>query len=388
MRHRTLRTAAIAAAVGLLAAACGSDDDSADTAEAASTAAPTTSVSDTAAATTDTTMASTESTGASADSTEAPTEGSAVALAEPASVSVRLNVPSWGSYHAGMAIAETMGWYEEAGIDTNFGTGTGSLPTAQQVASGTDDIAFTSADAVSRVDALDGDLKMFANLAPDAGNCLMVKADSGIASPADMTGKTIGDAAGFVTLQVMPALWGAVGVDPGSVNVITVDPASRMQGWLSGQYEGLPSFIFGEPVQAEMQFDQANECFMLSDYGIQLVGFGLVAKSSFIEEHPDVVAVFADVTLRGYEYAYEHPDEAAAAIRELGEDAPTLPPDELVIAALEQFKDRALVDASLGQPYGYNSPERWASMIETMQAYADLDPAVVPTDLYTNVLFE
>jgi NitT/TauT family transport system substrate-binding protein len=372
----------------MVLAACGSDDGgSAATTAAATTAAPATTAATAAASTVASSAAEATATTASgvASTTAAPLT---MPPGDPVKVSVRLNVGSWGTYHAGMAIAQTKGWYEEAGLDPSFGIGTGSLPTAQQVASGTDDIAFTSADAVSKIAALDGGLEMFANIMPEAGNCLMVKPDSGIASPADMAGKTIGDSAGFVTLSVMPALWNAVDVDVDSVNVITVDPASRMQGWLSGSYDGLPSFVFAEPVQAEMQFGQENECFMLADYGIKLVGYGLVAKTSFVDEHPDLVATFADVTLRGYEYAFAHPDEAADAIRELGDDAPTLPPAEQIVAGLTILSELALVDADSGKPYGYNSPDRWASMIDTMTTYGGLDPKVVATDLYTNVLFE
>jgi NitT/TauT family transport system substrate-binding protein len=393
VRRTRSRAAVVLAAFGLVSvAACGSDDggSSSTTGAAATTAAPATTEAEA------TTAAASTVASIAADATATTASGVASTTAapltmppgDPVKVSVRLNVGSWGTYHAGMAIAQTKGWYTDAGLDPTFGIGTGSLPTAQQIASGTDDIAFTSADAVSKIAALDGGLEMFANIMPDAGNCLMVKPDSGIASPKDMAGKTIGDSAGFVTLSVMPALWNAVDVDVDSVNVITVDPASRMQGWLSGSYDGLPSFVFAEPVQADMQFGQKSTCFMLSDYGINLVGYGLVAKTSFVEEHHDLVATFADVTMRGYEYAFAHPDEAADAIRELGDDAPTLAPAEQIVAGLSILSELALVDADSGKPYGYSSPERWASMIETMTTYGGLDPKVVATDLYTNELYE
>lgn len=356
-RRRTSAASLLLAGLAIVAA-CGDDGDGAEA------SAPTTAALAVAAA---------------------PATTVAVAPVEDlGDLSVRLNITQWGSYHAGMAIAETQGWYDEAGIDVSFGTGTGSTPTAQQVAGGSDDIAFTSADAVSRVNAQGGDLKMFSNILPDAGNCLMVKADSGITGPEQMEGRTIGDAAGFITLQVMPALWNAVGVEASSVNVITVDPASRVQAWLSGQYEGLPSFVFGEPITASMRFQQDNECFMLSDYGVQLVGFGLVATSSLLEDRPDAVQAFTDMSMRGYEYAFENPQEAAAAIRELAGNDPNLAPEPEIIAAIEALIPLARTDADAGQSYGYNSPERWSTMIATMQEFAELDPSLDAATLYTN----
>jgi ABC-type nitrate/sulfonate/bicarbonate transport system substrate-binding protein len=133
-----------------------------------------------------------------------------------------------------------------------------------------------------------------------------------------------------------------------------------------------------------MRFDQPNECFLFSDYGVELVGFGFVTTESYLEENPDVVAAFAEATLQGYEMAFEDPAAGVAAVYEMSDDVPNLAPEEEMTAAIEALEPLAMVDADLGEPYGFNSPERWATMVETMTTFAELDPETDPESLYTN----
>ncbi|MDO5016045.1 MAG: ABC transporter substrate-binding protein [Eubacteriales bacterium] len=78
----------------------------------------------------------------------------------------------------------------------------------------------------------------------------------------------------------------------------------------------------------------------------------IIANDKFLEEQPDLAKAFMRATAKGYNYAIEHPDEAAKI---LCDAVPELDP-ELVKASQEWLKDQYQSDA----PYwGYIDAERW-----------------------------
>jgi len=77
-----------------------------------------------------------------------------------------------------------------------------------------------------------------------------------------------------------------------------------------------------EGVQADMYGPKLN-CFTEPDYGVpgNADTIGVITNDKTISSNPDLVRKFVQATKKGYEYAYSHPDDAAAILVKEAPDA-------------------------------------------------------------------
>ena len=240
-------------------------------------------------------------------------------------VSVRLNWFAAG-YSAPFYLGVDKGWYRDAGLNLTVQEGQGSGATAQQVATSRTTFGFISADAVTRVVAQGAPLKMVASLAGDSGYCALVKADSGIKSFQDLAGKRYGATAYSSVGRLLPAVLKIANVPDDKVKRVSVDAASLHAGFIGNQFEAMEALTFDEPPHYEADGVKTN-CLSYSDNGVHVLGLGLVASVSDIKSKPDLVKRFVAATLRSFAYSYQHPEEAAAALKKMVGDSVKDPAD-------------------------------------------------------------
>ena len=82
----------------------------------------------------------------------------------------------------------------------------------------------------------------------------------------------------------------------------------------------------------------------------------LIANNAFLEEHPDTAKAFLAAAARGYEYAIEHPEEAARMLID-GDDTGSLSGSEALVKESQawisgQYKAEE-------SRWGYIDPARW-----------------------------
>lgn len=104
--------------------------------------------------------------------------------------------------------------------------------------------------------------------------------------------------------------------------------------------------------------------------GIDFYGDNLFTSESYLKRFPERVRAFREASLRGWDYAMNHPEEMIELI--VNRYATTLSRDYLGFEA-EQMKE--LVQASL-VPIGYMHPGRWKHIAET---YAEI--GMLPADV-------
>lgn len=134
------------------------------------------------------------------------------------------------------------------------------------------------------------------------------KAESGIATPADMTGRKIG----------LPGFFGAsyVGlVGLLSANGMTLDDIdaaeigfNQVESLLTDQSEAVVVYINNEPVRLRDQGVDIN-VIDIGDY-IDLVGTGLLTNEATIQNEPELVEAFIRAFMRGLADTIANPDEA------------------------------------------------------------------------------
>ena len=81
---------------------------------------------------------------------------------------------------------------------------------------------------------------------------------------------------------------------------------------LAGQVDAMLGYTEDQPVTVELQGHAVNRL-ALSDYGIEIYSTNIIANAAFLEENPDLVKRFLRASLRGWQHAVDHPDDAVAA---------------------------------------------------------------------------
>ena len=78
----------------------------------------------------------------------------------------------------------------------------------------------------------------------------------------------------------------------------------------------------------------------------------LITRNQYLEKHPDTAKAFLKALSKGYEYAMEKPEEAAAILCEANPELDK----ELVKESQKYLADKYQADA---KQWGYIDPTRW-----------------------------
>ena len=82
----------------------------------------------------------------------------------------------------------------------------------------------------------------------------------------------------------------------------------------------------------------------------------ILANNDFLRDSPETARAFLKATARGYQYAAQHPEEAAELLIAADTTGALEDSRELVYASQKWLADRYIADASA---WGYIDPERW-----------------------------
>ena len=105
------------------------------------------------------------------------------------------------------------------------------------------------------------------------------------------------------------------GLDPNKLQMESIEPSARIAMLATGKIPAIDFFIITKPAMERAVKDKKVVTFLFADHGLDLYSNGIGAKESYLKEHPDVVKGFVKATLRGYQYAFQHKEEAAEIIQ-------------------------------------------------------------------------
>lgn len=267
------------------------------------------------------------------------------------------------------------GIYEKHGIELNLQPGKGSITTIQTVANGSDDIGYADAGALVQSRAKGIDVKMVSGMVQESPLALFAKADSGIEEPADLEGKTAGYTAGSAAEVIFPAYASAVGVDPDSVKFLKVDIPTRTAVFVKGRSDFTFGLVNISQFSLESQIDEPLVTFKYADAGIVALSSGVIVSDDFAKENPEVVEAFLTATAEAAEYSTKNIDEAVDSFFKVDPDSSV--PRDVVKKQWLASAELAHTDQTEGQAFGCTSSDDWASTIEMMEQYADVDKDAV-----------
>ena len=286
-----------------------------------------------------------------------------------------------GGRHAGWFTALEKGFYDEAGLKVTISRGYGSEDGTRRLMSGESDINFNDIPSVVLVRSKQGaKIKAAAVIYAKHPSVIFTLKKAGIKSPKDLEGKTLVDSPGSTQVVLFPAFAKAAGIDPKKVNWLLVPPDAKNQMLLSEKAQGMGIYVMQRPLlekatAAAGGIDQISYADHLSLYGN-----GILVAEDFLNKSPEAVKRFVKASIKGFLYAFDHPDEAVGYVLK---NQPIL---DREVAKAEGLivRDIAWSPEAKKNGLGYMDEARMRTTRDLMFQLYDLKTPVTLEDLYTN----
>lgn len=221
---------------------------------------------------------------------------------------------------AGFYVAQEKGFYREAGVDLSIIPGGPDVVASKLLAEGRAQFAtmFLATGIERRAGEGQGQGKdglpvvLLAQLVQRSALMLITRADSAIRSPRDLDGKRVGLWAGEFRLQPL-GLFQRLGIHPvimpqsNTVNLFLrggVDACSAM--WYNEYHSLLASGLDPEDLRV----------FFYRDLDLNFPEDGLYTMEATLAADPELCRAVTAASLRGWQYAFAHPDEALDIVQQ------------------------------------------------------------------------
>jgi NitT/TauT family transport system substrate-binding protein len=301
-------------------------------------------------------------------------------------VRLRLNWMYYGS-HAGFAYGKDKGYYKEQGINLDIRSGNGSGSAHRLVANGDSTFSYGSCASMTNLAAKGAPLVSVGVIDAMGTEAIIVRPDAGVKTIADLKGKTILTTANAGVNTFFPLVLKNAGLTPEDVKVTNVAEGALVSSYLQGAggAVGMLGGLDDKPAEIKANGGADPVTFAYSDFGVNQVGYCIVATEDTVKNKPDLVKRFMAATVKAYKETSANPDAAVASMADIvggsmAEDA-------------GKAQARAVLDVTLGILYskrnggkvlGMNVPEDWADMLDLMKKYNDLQTDKQPAAFYTN----
>ena len=253
--------------------------------------------------------------------------------------------------HTGVYVALDKGWYEDEGLDLEIQIPSDPAAALKQVAFGHTEFGVSFQEEVSIARSRGIPVVSIAAIIQHNTSAFSSLQGSGISSPKDFEGTKYASYGLPLEWAVLEGLMACDEADVNEVEFIDVgfDAFPALIGgkvdfaWIFLAWDGVQAEIMGKPLDNILL---ADSC--VPDYYTPV----FISGEKTIEERPEIVRKFVAATSRGYEYAIEHPDEAAEI---LIKHSPETNP-ELIRRSQEWLSPRYQDDA---ERWGEQSLEVW-----------------------------
>lgn len=280
--------------------------------------------------------------------------------------------------HSGFFVAQQKGFYREEGLEVKILDGNGAPNAATLVGNGTYRLGVSSGAASVIARAKGVPVVSVAVLNQRSPMVIYALAESGIIRPQDLTWKRVGVNFEGIKYQEYRALLTKLNINSETIKEIGMagsDPAPL----LAGQVDALVGYTQDQPVQVELRGRKVNRI-PLPDYGVNLYSTNIIVNEAFMKDHPDAVRRFIRASIRGWNHAIAHPDEAVS-IYHAGH-----PESDI---AFNRANFQRLIPLLSGPDtermgFGAQSAERWAHTQDTLFDLKRIEKKTDVAVLFTN----
>jgi len=274
-------------------------------------------------------------------------------------------------------LAQGKGYFKQAGLTVNFATGRGGVDVAKQVGAGNAPLGGIVADAPIVVRQNGVPVKIVCLFGGKGFMQLVVRADSGIAKPADLKGKTITVMSyQDTTFYALLGLLASVGLTKDDVDIQSAGPVGVWQMVATGKsvgMAGVPDWI--PPVEAA----GVKVNVLPTDEFFPHMAQAVAASDQIIKDKPDMVRAFVKAALHGMKDIMDDPNAAAADFVKF---VPEWNGKEGQVKEAFAYYDKLIYPGQ--KQLGAVDPERVAKLQDFYLAKGIIEKKSPVDDLYTN----
>ncbi|GJM42926.1 MAG: nitrate ABC transporter substrate-binding protein [Ardenticatenaceae bacterium] len=277
------------------------------------------------------------------------------------------NLPFVGAY-----VAQEKGLFTDEGLSVTIQHSAGGGEHLQLLAAGEVQVTTQDAAVLLQRRADPGLPLVSIGLIGQRGQQAFVAlADSGLASPADWIGHTVGFKG--TPPPDLYAILAANGLSEADIELVNVgfDPRALTEGLV----DVYPVFKSNEPnLIRGWGFEVVQ--WEAADFGVPTLGLTYVATEELIQSDPELLQSFMKAVLRGIEYAQDNPQEAVEIVLQYaGEDADA--------DHMRFMLESELADAESANGFGWQTEAQWQALAEMLQTTDALPEDVDITAVFT-----
>lgn len=282
-------------------------------------------------------------------------------------------------------LAADKGYFGAEGIDVTIDSGNGSAGAVTRVASGAYDIGMADLNSLVEFNASNADraMKAFFVVYDAPPFSLFTLGKSGISSPKDLEGKTLGAPVFDAPRKLFPAFAKATGIDASKVKWESMDPPLREPMLVRGQVDAISGFFFTSLLNLRSQGVRPEDIkiFRYVDHGMAFYGNGLIASPALMQKNPQLLTGFARAVVKGWRDALKDPQAAIEALKKR---------DPLINPALELDRlkmamgDNVLTADVKAAGMGAIKKERMAKAIDQLSVAFNLAKKPAVEDVFTD----
>jgi putative hydroxymethylpyrimidine transport system substrate-binding protein len=281
--------------------------------------------------------------------------------------------------HAGIYMAQKLGYFREAGLDVNINAPSDPSAPIKEVAAGQTDLAISYEPEVLLARQQHLDVVAVGALVDQPLTSLIWLRNSGIKGVGDLRGKTIATAGIPYQGAFLKTILARANLSPANVKAVNV-------GF------GLLPALVGGSAQAMLGGYRNVEAIDLRERGkhpvvipVNRLGVPtynelvLVAQRKHLEEDPESIRLFIAALARGTAAAVKNPGEATKAVLEANHSL------EPKLTAAEVKATLPLLESNRGgHPYGYMDPGQWRNFIAWMRDNELISSLPPPSEVLSN----
>ncbi|WP_176222096.1 ABC transporter substrate-binding protein [Tuberibacillus sp. Marseille-P3662] len=279
--------------------------------------------------------------------------------------------------HTGLYVAKKKGFYKDEGLKVNIKQPGQGSSTDQLVASGEADFGIGAQEGVTQARAQDIPLVSIGAVIQHNTSAFASKKQAGITEVKDFEGQTYGGWGAPSEKATIKAVMKRHNADPSKVKFATLGKTNFFKS--IGKLADFEWIYYGwDGVQAKLKGTDLNLIWLKDlhpalDYYTPVI----TTNEHHVNEQKDLTEKFMAATSKGYQYAIQHPDEAADILLEY---APELN-KKLVHASQKWLSDHYQADA---KKWGLQDEEVWTRYTDFMKKYNLIKKDVDIDKAFTN----
>lgn len=269
--------------------------------------------------------------------------------------------------------------FEEQGIALEVLEGRGTGTNLKLVAAGQETFAEAECGELAKAISEGMPLKVIFGRLQVSPMAVISLEESGIRSPKDLLGKTIGAFAGSANSMLFPALMKANRLDTSQVKMAYMEQRALIPTLLQKRLDAiLLHYITNVPLLEERGAKVSY--FLYRDYGVNMLANSTIVNRKLIAESPGLIRRFLVGVTKGFELAMKEPEAAADALLKKG----AREKKELLVRGLKEALELLYTPASRGKPIGWMAKKDWEDTQELMLQFGGMKKRLPVEELYTN----